>query len=271
MFIVADIGGTKMRVAASTDLEKFDEPLIVDTPPDYESGLAVLLQAIRERSAGEGITGVCMGVPGSIAKDRRSTLNRKNLAGWSTKPIVDDIERAVSAPVTLENDAALVGLGEAVFGAGVGAPIVAYLTVSTGVNGVRIVDGKIDRSAMGFEIGGQYIPSSAEFTFENLVSGKAIQEKYGKPPRELGTDTPVWEDLAHITAFAVNNTLLHWSPDRVVFGGSMFNEIGIKVDRVREHVAAIMKEFPELPKFMHSSLGDVGGLYGGLARLKQLG
>ena len=40
-----------------------------------------------------------------------------------------------------------------------------------------------------------------------------------------------WEELAETFAIGLHNTILHWSPDRVVLGGSMFNEIGISVER----------------------------------------
>jgi hypothetical protein len=51
----------------------------------------------------------------------------------------------------------------------------------------------------------------------------------------------------------------------------MFNDIGIPVDRVKFHVAEIMRKFPSVPEIVHSQLGDLGGLWGGIARLKQLG
>jgi hypothetical protein len=50
----------------------------------------------------------------------------------------------------------------------------------------------------------------------------------------------------------------------------MFNEVGISVERVRVHVGEIMRKFPAVPEIVHSKLGDVGGLWGGVARLKQL-
>jgi len=81
----------------------------------------------------------------------------------------------------------------------------------------------------------------------------------------------VWEELAQLFAYGLHNTILHWSPDRVVLGGSMFNEVGISVERVRAHVAEIMRKFPEVPEIVHSQLGDIGGLWGGVARLKQIG
>jgi predicted NBD/HSP70 family sugar kinase len=144
-----------------------------------------------------------------------------------------------------------------------------YLTVSTGVNGVRVVDGKIDVSRQGFEIGGQYLSTSEPpITLEELVSGSAIGSRYGMHPRDLGKDNPLWEELARMLAFGVHNTILHWSPDRVVIGGSMMNEIGISVPCIAEHVKTLMRKFPTVPEIVHSSLGDVGGLWGGMAYLK---
>ena len=108
----------------------------------------------------------------------------------------------------LENDAALVGLGEATDGAGKGSAILAYVTISTGVNGARIVDGQIDRATYGFEIGEQYVDDSAR-TFEELVSGRAIAARFNIPPRELGKDHPVWDELARFTARALHNAIAH--------------------------------------------------------------
>lgn len=57
----------------------------------------------------------------------------------------------------LANDADLVGLGEAVYGAGKGYKVVAYFTVSTGVGGARIVNKRIDKGVFSFEPGWQYV------------------------------------------------------------------------------------------------------------------
>jgi predicted NBD/HSP70 family sugar kinase len=260
MYIVADIGGTKTRIAGGRGLEKFDEPVILETPQEYEEALARISGTMQQVSGTEPIERIIAGKPSS-----------KNLPKWKGKDFAGDLEKILHVPVHLENDTALVGLGEAVFGAGKGAGIVVYITVSTGVNGARIVDGAIERSKEGFEIGGQYLSMEPMQTLEELVSGSAIFATFGKHPKELGKDSPIWEELARKLAFGVHNTILHWSPERVVLGGSMFNEIGIPVERVSAHVADIMKKFSELPEIVHSQLGDVGGLYGGLARLKQLG
>lgn len=269
MYIVADIGGTKMRVARSRDLTTFDEPVIVDTPQEYERGLGLLCTTVHDLVGTERVDAVALGIAGMLSGDKRSTGGTPHLQ-WGGKSLAGDIESLLETKVYIENDVALVGLGEAVAGAGSGASIVVYLTVSTGVNGVRIVDGRIDRSAWGFEIGGQYMGvKEPRLTLEEMVSGTAIQKTFGKKPREIEKDHPIWEELSEILAVGLHNTILHWSPNRVVLGGSMFNEVGISVQSVERHVKEIMKKFPVVPEIVHSTLGDVGGLHGGLELLRQ--
>jgi glucokinase len=259
MYILIDIGGTKTRVAGSIDLETFGEPIIIDTPQGYDEAIAKIAEAASQISDGVALRGAVAGY----------TRNWKALPQWKGRDLAADLTAALHTTVHIENDTALVGLGEAVYGAGKGTPICVYLTVSTGVNGVRIIDGKIDVSRQGFEIGGQYLSTSEPpITLEELVSGSAIGSRYGMHPRDLGKDNPLWEELARMLAFGVHNTILHWSPDRAVIGGSMMNEIGISVPRVAEHVKTLMRKFPTVPEIVHSSLGDVGGLWGGMAYLK---
>ena len=272
MYIVADIGGTKTRIAKSVDLENIEEPIVVSTPKQYDEGISTFIKMVKELAGEEKIDAIALDIAGLISPDETTPLVASHLPDWKGRPLGRELEAALSTRVRMLNDTAQVGLGEAVYGAGKGAHIVAYVTVSTGVNGVRIVDGVIDPATFGFEIGGQYLMiAGAPKTFEDLVSGRAIQEKYEMSPKLIEKDSPVWEELARLCAFGLHNTILHWSPDRVVLGGSMFNEIGIPVDRVRFHVAEIMRKFPSVAEIVHSQLGDLGGLWGGIARLKQLG
>jgi glucokinase len=262
-----------MRIAGAYDLSKFDPPTVLETPQSYETALALFIETAKHIAGTESISAIVIGVPGVLSSDKRSILKSEHLPQWGGHAFADDLAGSLSSKVHLENDTALVGLGEAVSGAGKGASIVAYITVSTGVNGARVVDGMIERSAIGFEIGAQYLSHDLSHegelaTLEELVSGSAIHAKYGVHPRDLGKDSPVWEELARITAIGIHNTILHWSPERVVLGGSMFNDIGIPVESVKDHLAKIMKKFPQIPEIVHSTLHDEGGLYGGLARLK---
>lgn len=272
MYIVVDMGGTNMRLARSEDLTHFDDPVIFPTSLAYDEGVAALIGTIEKVSHGDPVHAIAAGIPFVLSRDKRTIINSTNLPDWVGKDLVRDLESHFNTRVYLENDAAMVGLGEATFGAGRGRQIVVYITISTGVNGARILEGRIDVSTCGFEIGWQYITFKPELIkWSKFISGRSISQKYGKHPKELGKDNPLWEELARMAAIGVHNSILHWSPDCVVIGGSMVNEIGIPVDRIRYHVADIMKIFPTIPDIVHSELKDVGGLWGGLARLKQEG
>lgn len=277
-YLLFDIGGTNMRVAFARDDENFGDPMIVPTPQDFDEGIATVARIAKELSGGEKITAAGGGIAGVFSRDRTMFLNGPHLKGWNGKPIKRALEESLGAPTFVNNDTAIVGLGEAVAGAGKGHSIVAYLTVSTGVGGVRIVNGSIDISVMGFEPGHQIIDAGGALhqtsvggngiDLEGYISGTAITERYGKKPREI-TDERFWDEMARLLAYGLNNTIVHWSPDIVVIGGSMMNTVGIPIDRVRVHLNEILHIYPELPLIEHSTLGDVGGLYGALRYVKQ--
>ena len=277
-YILFDIGGSKTRIALSRDGETFGEPVILDTPKDFTAAVELLKHEAFRLTGGELIDIAAGDVAAVLSRDKRVIKNAPHLAGWNGKPIVDELATQLTTKVIIENDASLVGLGEAVFGAGKGHEIVAYITVSTGVGGARIVSGKIDASAMGFEPGHQIIDATGSLALtsvgghgmdlEGSISGTAINARYGKKPYEI-TDEKFWDEMARLLAYGLNNTIVHWSPDVVVIGGSMMKEIGIPVERVRLHLAGILHIFTQLPLIEHSTLGDIGGLYGALALIKK--
>src|SRR6185436_11685583 len=135
MYLLFDIGYTNMRFAFSADLQTMSEPEILDSPQDHDLALGVIKEMVGRLSQGQTIKGVYGGV------------TRKH------QHLVAEIPKLFTCPVYVENDTALVGLGEATVGAGVGSKILAYLTISSGVGGVRIIEGKIGHATVGFEPG----------------------------------------------------------------------------------------------------------------------
>lgn len=265
-----------MRVVAA-DREKFlGEPVVVETPKDFNEGFDTLRRIVDNLAQGltaenRAVTAIVGGIAGPLNAEQTMLVNSPNLSGWVGHDIKNALRTAYKVPVELENDAALVGLGESHFGAGRGKSIVAYLTISTGVGGARIIDGKIDRASLGFEPGHQVIdpdntlcPKCVGNDLEAYVSGSAVEKRFGVKPYEIHDDA-VWDELAKFLAYGLNNTIVHWSPDIVVVGGSMMNEVGIPIPAVRKHLAEILKIFPQIPQIEKAELGDFGGLYGSLA------
>ncbi len=277
MFLLFDIGGTKMRLAISQNGETFGEPKIIETPKNFDEAMSLFEKTVFDLAGGKKIEAAAGGIAGPLDRKKEKLLNSSNIAGWVGKPLKESVEKAIGAPLYLENDAAIVGLGEATVGAGKGEEIVAYMTVSTGVGGARIVDGKIDRNIYGFEPGHQIIdPIGLSCPIcgtighlEGQVSGAALEIRYHKKPYEI-IDPHLWEEEAKWLAYGLNNTIVHWSPNVVVLGGSMIiKEPGISIERVRYHLKNALLIFPESPRLVKAELGDVGGLYGALVFLKQ--
>lgn len=279
-YLLFDIGGTKTRVALSRDGESFAEPRIFDTPKDFDTAIEAIKRVAIELTEGQPIDRAAGDVAGVLSRDRSVLLKAPHLPGWNGKNLKHALQVALSCEADIANDAAVVGLGEAVFGAGKGREIVVYMTISTGVGGARIVGGKIDASAMGFEPGHQIIDAGGALTvrsvggtgndLEGIISGTAIEKRYKKKPYEI-EDPAFWDEMARLAAYGLANTIVHWSPDVVVLGGSMMKKIGIPVPAVREYLRGILRIYPELPEIVHSDLGDVGGLWGALALLKSRG
>ena len=254
--ILFDIGATKTRVAYSSDGEIFEKPKVFETPKSYEEGRDIFIKSAKECANGREIKSIAGGMSRSIWDGAEERFK-------------NDLDKNFGVLALIENDAAIVGLGEANWGAGRGFKIVAYITVSTGVGGARIVDGKIDEHSIGFEPGKQVIDIETKKTLEDMISGKALQRKTGKNPKEI-TDPAVWIEHAKILAIGLNNIIVEWSPNCVVLGGSMITgDPAIPLDKTEEYLKEILKIFPKLPAIKKAELGDFGGLYGALAYIKK--
>jgi predicted NBD/HSP70 family sugar kinase len=271
MYILFDIGGTKMRVVSADRKQFLADPVVVSTPKDFNEGMETLKRIIDNLVIGQPVEAIVGGIAGPLNSEKTMLVKSPNLSGWIGHDIKGALAEAYKVPVTLENDAALVGLGEANYGAGRGKDIVVYMTISTGVGGVRIVKGNIDESAQGFEPGHQIIdpdnslcPTCEGNDLEAYVSGTAIEKRFGKKPYDIHDDA-TWDELAKFLAYGLHNTIMHWSPDVIVLGGSMMKEVGIPVPAVRAHLAEIMKIFPTIPEIEKAELADFGGLYGALS------
>ena len=196
-------------------------------------------------------------------------VNSSVLPDWNNKPLKEELEKIVGVPVFIENDTALVGLGEMQNGAGKGSAIGVYITISTGVGGAKYENGAIDENTFGFEPGHQIIDFKNNKSLEDLVSGTALEKREGKKAYEV-TDPAIWDELAHTFAYGLYNTILHWSPDTVALGGSMIaGEPSMDIEVIKKYLNEINTKLPKLPEIKKAELGDFGGLYGALAFLKQ--
>lgn len=260
--LVFDIGGTNLRVARCTE-DEITDVRIEDTPDEPRAAAERVSALAHEVAGGAPVSSIAGGVAGVISPDGVIVFS-PNLSQWNDFDLGGYLRAQVCEHVVIRNDGDLGGLGEAVFGAGREHDIVVYLSVGTGVGGGRIVNKRIDVYAHGFEPGHQVLDYRSRARLEDLVSGHAVEAAYGAKPKTLPQS--VWDELTPVLAAGVYNTVLHWSPDVVILGGSMMNpKAGFNVEHVAQAVEEYRKVLPAIPDFAQAELGDSVVLYGAAA------
>lgn len=275
-YLLFDIGGTRTRVALSEDLETIVASKSFATPKTFTKGITEIIAAAESLTPRTPFKAVAGGIRGMLNEDRTGIDNDAVLSNWSKQPLVTTLNKHFKVPVYLENDAALAGLGEAVYGAGKGIDIVAYHTISSGVGGVKIECGKIDSASAGFEPGHQVLDIDRTIlgdeitpTLENLVSGAGVEARLGMKPNEIPQEDIMWDELAEYLAQGLRNTILYWSPDVIILGGSMIlGNPKIPLEAIRKYTVEVLDGFVACPFITTSAFSDEGALYGSMAYIK---
>src|SRR5205809_4095137 len=154
--LALDIGGTKLAagvVDSSGRVRSF-----VVAPSNAADGPGPALARLFElgrRAVAESslpwreILAVGIGCGGPLDAERGVLIAPPHLPGWHDVPVTALAEREYERPATLENDATAAAAGEHRWGAGAGTRNMVYLTISTGVGGGVVIDGRLYRGASG--------------------------------------------------------------------------------------------------------------------------
>lgn len=158
-----DIGGTKISLIVATVEGKILAHSGLPTRTGKtEARLCVneMLRKLREmlvkaRVRTRDLLGIGVCIPGPVNTQTGDIPWSPNLKGWEGMPLRQSLRRHFSVPVFMDNDANAAGFGEKIFGAGKQVRDFVYVTVSTGIGGGLVLDGKIHRGASfcGGEIG----------------------------------------------------------------------------------------------------------------------
>jgi len=269
-FLVFDIGGTNMRMAYSVDGKKFEKKEKIATPQTPKEAVKILKDFSKEQA----VTHIAGGLRGVLMEDKTGIDHETHLPKWHGVSIIELLSDSFGNGVTisLENDTALAGLAEAVLGAGAGCDLVVYHTISTGVGGVKIEQEQIDHASVGFEPGHQILDIDRTIlgpdispTLENLVSGTAVALRMGMPPYEIPQDDVLWDELAGYLGQGLRNSVLYWSPEIIILGGSMITgDPKIPIDAIRKATVETLGDIVPCPFITVATLGDDAVLYGAL-------
>jgi predicted NBD/HSP70 family sugar kinase len=280
MYLLFDIGGTKTRIAvAKKKSQEISKMEIIPTSSNFEQAVEQIA-LVSKKLSGENSTieAAAGGLGLPLNKEKSAAIfnsSKEIFEDWVEKPFKQKLEEKLNCSVFLENDASMGALGEATFGAGKGHEIVVFYTISTGVGGAKIADGEIDESSVGFEPGWQIVDLAGSMWPESeiipvhlgIINGRNIKKIMGKPAREVGDDE-FWKKVAKTLAVGLYNSMVIWSPDIFVVGGSVAKKIPMEF--VAEELRKIPSPFKQSPAIKRAELGEKCGLFGALHFLNNM-
>jgi glucokinase len=178
--LAIEIGGTKLQLALGDASGAIHERVRADV--DRSQGANGIRSRIEETvvpaMAAHSLRGVGVGFGGPVDWRTGQICCSHHVEGWADFPLAQWLRSLTHLPVSVDNDANVAALGEAVMGAGRGQDPVFYTTLGSGVGGGLVVGGRIYHGA---------IPGEAELghvrldrqgaTVESRCSGWAVDRK----------------------------------------------------------------------------------------------
>jgi glucokinase len=224
--LAIDLGGTLIRVAhLSPDLTVAHREVIptmanlgVESILDRLITTAQSVWAAAEADGQPAPRAIGVSSPGPLDPKRGVVHQPPNLPGWDEVPLADRLADELGVPAFLERDTKVAMLAEWRHGSAVGAEHAIYITVSTGIGGALVVDGRLvdgpDATAgeighLTVELDGPPDGEGAPGHVEGIASGAALARdgatllEHGEAPRlaELvSSGTPL--DAAAVCAAA---------------------------------------------------------------------
>ena len=145
-----DLGGTQIRAAhVSPDLavscRRAEETRDEEGVEAVIDRICAAAGDVRDDARRAGLAdpiGIGISSPGPLDPWRGIVVAPPNLAGWRNIPLAARVEKALGLPTFLERDTNAAVMGEWRYGAAKGADDVIYVTVSTGIGGGIVIDGR---------------------------------------------------------------------------------------------------------------------------------
>ncbi len=197
------------------------------------------------------------------------------MGGWSNVRLAAELEAELGVPCVMDNDANTGALGEGIYGAGAGYDPLFYMTLSTGIGGGLLVDGKVYRGADSYagEVGhltirpdGPECLCGARGCYERLCSGLWLERDYGRPARELLRDAGFVARYVVDLALGLKAVIMLLNPARIVIGGGLSKAGEALFGPLRAELRRQITSWSQARlDVVPAALGDDSVLYGALA------
>ena len=296
-----DLGGTSIKYAL---VDKAGNSFFEGKLPSFASVSAAkvmeqLIKAatlLKDEAAKQNWTvlGIGLGTPGIVDETNRIVLGgAENIVGWENIDVASLMEKQMSLPVGVGNDANLMGLGETKYGAGRGCTHVVFLTIGTGIGGAVIIDGKLFNgyANRGTELGhvplianGERCACGAICCLGNFASTAALTRRFSAlaPEQNLSFDTEINGELIvrlyhenfPLAVECMNEHFYYlgrgiagfvniFSPQRIVIGGGVAESGSFYLEKIRAVVKKhVIADCALNTKIVAAELGNKAGLIG---------
>jgi glucokinase len=311
LILGVDLGGSKILTAVTNSQWKMlsQDHSITPAKKGHEAVIRSILESAHhalERADVDisELTAVGIGAPGLSNPETGILFTSASLPGWRDIPLRDIMQERLGKKTFLINDANAAALGEFYFGAARGIRNFIYITLSTGIGGGIIIDGKIYSGAIGAagEVGHMTIDDEGPICncgnrgcWETLASGTALAREARHRIKE-GVATSILEyaegDVEKVTAQVIHsaaeqgdslakeliartgyyvgvglaNLINIFNPELIVIGGGLSN-IGDMLLEPAFKVAEerAYKEAFQAVRFASAGLGRNSGVLGAAA------
>lgn len=306
--LAIDLGGTKIAsaIVSSEGRVLARDYRLTLADEGVEPVIARILSAVEHllKKGGVGLSrldSISIASAGAIDSERGLVTSSPNLPGWHNVPLRGMVRERFGVSTFLINDASAAALGEHRLGAGRGTENLIYITVSTGIGGGIIINGRLYLGTSGSagEIGHMTIDVNGPECYcgnngclEVLASGRAIAREAirrlgegessaltgivaGKidliTAREVSQAAEAGDPLAlgvvsqaaMYLGVGMVNVVNIFNPEVIVFGGSVAKMGDLLLNPVRQLVKDRAFELSaQAVRIVPASLGDDVGLLG---------
>ncbi|HNX55945.1 MAG TPA: ROK family protein [Prolixibacteraceae bacterium] len=290
-----DLGGTfiKFALVAGSGEVLYNNKLSIGSTAKRDDILETMRKAIEMtlQFASEKqlpVAGIGIGSPG-VCCDGIVHGGADNLDNWIDVHLSEIYSSIFKLPVLIDNDANVMGLGEAVFGAAKDCSDVIFLTVGTGIGGAIIAEGKlyggyknrgtemghvtIDHKGIACNCGGRgcleayastgaLIRQYAEATgkSENELDGFYLVQKFKE-----GEDAAVkcMEEHTDYLGHGIAGFINTFAPQKVVIGGGISEAGQFYIDMIKKSAFSYaMPDCAVNTDVVGATLGNMAGCLG---------
>jgi len=293
-----EIGGTKIQIVAGNADGTFLERhrLAADRARGGAGIREQIASVVPGLMARHSVASVGVGFGGPVDPKTGQICCSHQVPGWHDFPLGDWVRELTGVPVSVENDANVAALGEALRGAGRGFGCVFWINMGSGVGGGMVVDGRLYHGARPgeAEIGHLRLDRSGRIV-EDACSGWAVdrriraavvgqegflvravvsQSSEGGESRHLRSAIDAGDplarkilgDVADDLAFALSHAVHLFHPEIIVVGGGL-SLVGepLRAAMAEALPAYLMEAFRPGPQVALAGLGEDSVPIGALA------